>query len=90
MMLHILSIQKSLIGWKENLLIPGRRFIKSGRVQKISRRTHQPRQMFLFSDILIYASPSIIDDHYHFHRLIQLENIRIDSSPIDDCNFLLN
>jgi hypothetical protein len=78
MMLQMLSIQRSLVGMKQDILIPGRKFMKRGRVQKICRRNHQPRELFLFSDMLIYATPSIIDDHYHFHRLIPFEFCRLE------------
>lgn len=83
MMVNMLNIQKSFIGLKQvssnnkNILIPGRKFLKRGRVQKICRRNHQPRELFLFSDMLIYASPSIIEEHYHFHRIIPFEYCRV-------------
>jgi hypothetical protein len=77
-MLQMLSIQRNLLGFGDNILFPGRRFIKSGRVQKISRRNHQSRQLFLFSDIFIYAAPSLIDDHFHFHRKIDLNDLRLE------------
>ncbi|KAJ3260401.1 hypothetical protein HK103_000543 [Boothiomyces macroporosus] len=83
-MLQMVDIQKSLIGFKDNLLIPGRRFIRRGRVQKISRRAVQPRELILFSDILIYCSPSILEDHYHFHRMIPLEFCRVEEVVSED------
>lgn len=79
-MLQMLSIQRNLLGFGDNVLVPGRRFIKSGKVQKISRRNHQSRHLFLFSDILIYAAPSLIDDHFHFHRKIDLNYLRLEDS----------
>ncbi|KAI8900363.1 Dbl homology domain-containing protein [Globomyces pollinis-pini] len=84
MMLKMVDIQKSLIGLKENLLQPGRKFIKRGGVKKICRRADQPRELFLFSDIIIYGSPSLLEDHFHFHRLIPLENCRLVDSPSSD------
>ncbi|KAJ3001024.1 hypothetical protein HDV02_000093 [Globomyces sp. JEL0801] len=84
MMLKMVDIQKSLIGLKENLLQPGRKFIKRGGVKKICRRADQPRELFLFSDIIIYGSPSLLEDHFHFHRMIPLENCRLVDSPSSD------
>jgi hypothetical protein len=44
---------------------------------KICRRKDQQREFFLFSDILIYASPSLMDDTYTFHRKFSLEDITV-------------
>ncbi|GBB97882.1 hypothetical protein RclHR1_00310010 [Rhizophagus clarus] len=77
MFITMLEIQKSLTGFDEVLLVPGRTFIKRGIVKKICRRTHQKREFFLFSDILIYASPSLMDDTYTFHRKFSLEDVTV-------------
>ncbi|CAG8502203.1 874_t:CDS:10 [Paraglomus brasilianum] len=74
MFITMLEIQKSLSGFDEALLVPGRRFIKRGTVNKECRRRHQEREFFLFSDILIYASPALLDDMYNFHRKFDLED----------------
>lgn len=57
MMLTILSLQKSLQGLQEPLVMPGRVLIKRGTLMKTCRRNIQPREFFLFTDCLIYASP---------------------------------
>lgn len=57
MVLVMLSIQRSLVGLTEPILIPGRRLLKRGTLLKTCRRNIQPREFFLFSDCLIYASP---------------------------------
>ncbi|CAG8726080.1 67_t:CDS:10, partial [Acaulospora morrowiae] len=85
MFITMLEIQKSLIGFDEALLIPGRRFIKRGTVKKICRRNHQQREFFLFSDVLIYASPTLIDNMYTFHRKLDLEDVMVlGADDIDD------
>jgi hypothetical protein len=81
MMLKMIDIQKSLNGLNQNLLVPGRKFLKSGKVQKISRRAHQPRQFFLFTDILVYASPATTTGSFIFHRIIALKNLSVDDIP---------
>ena len=35
--------------------MPGRKFIKYGKLMKQSRKEPQPRMLFLFSDHLLYA-----------------------------------
>jgi hypothetical protein len=86
MMLKMIDIQKSLKNLNQNLLVPGRKFLKSGKVQKISRRAHQPRQFFLFTDILVYASPTTTQDVFSFHRIIDLKNLSVDDIPDSDSN----
>ncbi|CAG8468194.1 9699_t:CDS:10, partial [Ambispora leptoticha] len=77
MFITMLEIQKSLTGFDEVLLVPARTFIKRGTIKKICRRNHQDREFFLFSDILIYASPGIIENLYTFHRKIDLEDVTV-------------
>ncbi|CAB4385865.1 hypothetical protein RhiirA5_361397 [Rhizophagus irregularis] len=88
MFITMLEIQKSLTGFDEVLLVPGRTFIKRGIVKKICRRTHQKREFFLFSDILIYASPSLMDDTYTFHRKFSLEDVTI--LVVEDTQYVKN
>ncbi|KAJ1019967.1 hypothetical protein NDA16_004248 [Ustilago loliicola] len=57
MVLTMLELQKSLQGLTEPLVAPGRALIKRGTLMKTCRRNIQPREFFLFTDCLIYASP---------------------------------
>lgn len=57
MVLTMLGLQKSLQGLTEPLVVPGRALIKRGTLMKTCRRNIQPREFFLFTDCLIYASP---------------------------------
>ncbi|PWN50870.1 hypothetical protein IE53DRAFT_368539 [Violaceomyces palustris] len=57
MIMTMLSLQRSIQGLTEPLIAPGRSFIKRGTLIKTCRRNFQPREFFLFSDCLIYASP---------------------------------
>ncbi|RKP10209.1 Dbl homology domain-containing protein [Thamnocephalis sphaerospora] len=76
-----LDIQRSLNGFSGRLLVPGRHLVKRGSVKKICRRNHQRREFFLFSDILIYASPGLMEDAYIFHRKLPLEYCKVVSVP---------
>ncbi|KAJ1982566.1 hypothetical protein H4R33_004999 [Dimargaris cristalligena] len=77
----MVSIQKALTGYNDSLIVPGRKFIKRGPVRKICRKNHQPREFFLFTDILIYASPALLENNYNFHRKFPLEECRVIDVP---------
>ena len=79
-------IQKSLSGIQEDLIIPGRRYIRDGVLSKVCRKSNKPRAFFLFSDILIYASLSNSASSsggptFTFHRKIPLDNVRAVAQP---------
>uniref|UniRef100_K1R8D2 Uncharacterized protein n=1 Tax=Magallana gigas TaxID=29159 RepID=K1R8D2_MAGGI len=59
----MLSIQKCFDKSAPKLLTPGREFIKEGILKKISKRGGKPhdRMFFLFSDILLYGKPRLLD-----------------------------
>ncbi|EPQ30693.1 uncharacterized protein PFL1_01594 [Pseudozyma flocculosa PF-1] len=57
MVLMMLSLQRSLQGLTEPLVVPGRSLVKRGTLMKTCRRNVQPREFFLFTDCIIYASP---------------------------------
>ncbi|KAL5037253.1 hypothetical protein BDV3_006777 [Batrachochytrium dendrobatidis] len=79
--LQMIDIQKGLAGLNESLLAPGRRFIYRGAVTKISRKSHQARELILFSDVLIYASPGLLEDQFLFHRKLPLDQFRVEHVP---------
>ncbi|KAL9939346.1 hypothetical protein V8E36_002159 [Tilletia maclaganii] len=58
MVLLMLNIQRSLTGLTEPLIVPGRSLLKRGALLKSCRRNIQPREIFLFSDCIVYASPT--------------------------------
>ncbi|PWY98854.1 hypothetical protein BCV70DRAFT_163797 [Testicularia cyperi] len=57
MVLTMLGLQRSLQGLSEPLVVPGRALIRRGTLMKTCRRNIQPREFFLFTDCLLYASP---------------------------------
>ncbi|KAI3653520.1 hypothetical protein MP228_001467 [Amoeboaphelidium protococcarum] len=57
-MMKVLSLQRNMANLSEDLIAPGRRFLKQGLVLKVCRKTNKPRALFLFTDILVYAALS--------------------------------
>lgn len=48
-------------------MAPGRKFIHSGVIRKVSSRATQERMIFLFNDILIYCVPKKVPYQYKGH-----------------------
>ncbi len=57
--LVMLSIQRSLQGLPQPLVIPGRWLLMRSTLWKSTRKNVQPREFFLFNDMLVYASPLV-------------------------------
>ncbi|XP_041366523.1 rho guanine nucleotide exchange factor 39-like [Gigantopelta aegis] len=59
----MLNIQKSFDRSAPKILTPGRQFIREGVLKKVARRTGkaQERMFFLFSDVLLYGKPKLVD-----------------------------
>ncbi|KAI0241670.1 hypothetical protein L0F63_005098 [Massospora cicadina] len=78
MFMEMLKIQNALTGFDEVLLVPGRRLIKRGRVHKVCRKSHQLREFFLFTDLLVYASGGPAPEvPLLFHRKVELEQSKV-------------
>ncbi|CAD6888955.1 unnamed protein product [Tilletia caries] len=58
MVLVMVDLQRSLNGLTEPLIVPGRSLLKRGALLKTCRKNIQPRQFFLFTDCIMYASPT--------------------------------
>ncbi|KAJ1525738.1 hypothetical protein ONE63_008946 [Megalurothrips usitatus] len=60
---QLLEIQENISG-AVDLVSPTRELLKEGKVQKISARSgdHQERYLFLFSDVLLLCSPRLISN----------------------------
>ena len=71
------------------LIAPGRTFINSERFTKISGKNIQERQFFLFSDLLLYASPNVVKKSkkqiYQFKGLIPLKMCFVKDLPDTEC-----
>ena len=58
LMLVALTLQRTLMGLREPLVVPGRRLLLYGTLLKSRRKDIQPRRVYLFSDCLVFASAS--------------------------------
>lgn len=76
---EMVDLQSKITGFNERLLIPGRALLKRGNVWKICRRNVQLRMIILFSDCILWTSPSLnpLDDTLTFHRKVELENCTV-------------
>ncbi|XP_071487376.1 FYVE, RhoGEF and PH domain-containing protein 6-like [Diadema antillarum] len=79
----LLAIQHSLIGSQE-IVKPGRIFIKEGELQKMSRRVNQPRKFFLLSDILLHTTP-FPPGQYKLNNELSLAGMKVSRNIQDDC-----
>ncbi|RKP13759.1 Dbl homology domain-containing protein, partial [Piptocephalis cylindrospora] len=80
--LKMLEIQRNIFGLGEKLVVPGRYLVKQGTIRKICRSSHQPRELFLFSDVLIYAAPPpLFDGMYVFRMKFPLGECRVTRIP---------
>ncbi|KAF9302076.1 hypothetical protein BGZ74_005883 [Mortierella antarctica] len=76
---EMVNLQSKIAGLNERLIIPGRALLKRGNVWKICRRNVQQRLIILFSDCILWTSPSLnpLDETLTFHRKVELENCTV-------------
>lgn len=82
--LELLQIQSQLIGFRENLLVPGRTLIKRGALNKVCRKSVSQNQFFLFSDILLYATAAPFTKRptaFLFKRQLDLRLCAVEANP---------
>ncbi|XP_029906462.1 FYVE, RhoGEF and PH domain-containing protein 5b [Myripristis murdjan] len=80
-LLRLVNIEYSVRGQK-NLLQPGRVFVKEGTLMKVSRKSRQPRHLFLMNDVLLYTYPQQ-DGKYRLKNTLSLTGMKV-SKPIID------
>ncbi|XP_055016737.1 FYVE, RhoGEF and PH domain-containing protein 5-like isoform X2 [Boleophthalmus pectinirostris] len=80
-LLRLVNIDYSVRGQRD-LLQPGRVFIKEGTLMKVSRKSRQPRHLFLMNDVLLYTFPQQ-DGKYRLKNTLQLTGLKV-SKPIVD------
>ncbi|XP_015240943.1 PREDICTED: FYVE, RhoGEF and PH domain-containing protein 5-like isoform X1 [Cyprinodon variegatus] len=78
-LLRLVHIEYSVKG-KRDLLKPGRIFVKEGTLMKVSRKSRQPRHLFLMNDIMLYTYPQQ-DGKYRLKNTLSLSGMKV-SKPI--------
>uniref|UniRef100_A0A3Q1IJN3 FERM, ARHGEF and pleckstrin domain-containing protein 1 n=1 Tax=Anabas testudineus TaxID=64144 RepID=A0A3Q1IJN3_ANATE len=76
----LLELKKDLIG-VDNLLVPGREFIRLGCLSKLSGKGLQQRMFFLFSDVILYTSRGMTaTNQFKVHGQLPLHGMTIRES----------
>ncbi|KAM8976794.1 FERM, ARHGEF and pleckstrin domain-containing protein 1 isoform 1-T1 [Pelodytes ibericus] len=74
------ELRKDLTG-TDNLVIPGREFIRLGSLSKLSGKGLQQRMFFLFNDALLYTSRGLTSSNqFKVHGQLPLYNMTIEES----------
>ncbi|XP_068450505.1 FYVE, RhoGEF and PH domain-containing protein 5 isoform X1 [Clinocottus analis] len=80
-LLRLVHIEYSVKG-KRDLLKAGRMFVKEGTLMKVSRKSRQPRHLFLMNDIMLYTYPQQ-DGKYRLKNTLSLSGMKV-SKPVLD------
>ncbi|XP_032494516.1 FERM, ARHGEF and pleckstrin domain-containing protein 2 isoform X4 [Phocoena sinus] len=71
----LMELQRDLVGI-ENLIAPGREFIREGCLHKLTRKGPQQRMFFLFSDMLLYTGRGASGtSHFRIRGLLPLRGM---------------
>ncbi|XP_041440216.1 FERM, ARHGEF and pleckstrin domain-containing protein 1 isoform X2 [Xenopus laevis] len=74
------ELRKDLTGM-DNLVIPGREFIRLGSLSKLSGKGLQQRMFFLFNDVMIYTSRGLTSaNQFKVHGQLPLFNMTVEES----------
>lgn len=74
------ELQRDLVGI-ENLITPGREFIREGCLHKLTKKGLQQRMFFLFSDMLLYTSRGVSGtSHFRIRGLLPLRGMLVEES----------
>ncbi|XP_028746449.1 FERM, ARHGEF and pleckstrin domain-containing protein 2 [Peromyscus leucopus] len=74
------ELQRDLVG-VENLIAPGREFIREGCLHKLTKKGLQQRMFFLFSDMLLYTSKSVTGaSHFRIRGFLPLRGMLVEES----------
>ncbi|XP_039456176.1 FERM, ARHGEF and pleckstrin domain-containing protein 1-like isoform X1 [Oreochromis aureus] len=76
----LLELKKDLIG-VDNLVVPGREFIRLGCLSKLSGKGLQQRMFFLFNDVILYTSRGMtVTNQFKVHGQLPLHGMTIRES----------
>ncbi|XP_040889902.1 FYVE, RhoGEF and PH domain-containing protein 5 isoform X2 [Toxotes jaculatrix] len=81
-LLRLVHIEYSVKG-KRDLLKPGRMFVKEGTLMKVSRKSRQPRHLFLMNDIMLYTYPQQ-DGKYRLKNTLSLSGMKVSKPTLDN------
>ncbi|XP_045875860.1 FERM, ARHGEF and pleckstrin domain-containing protein 2 isoform X4 [Meles meles] len=72
------ELQRDLVGI-ENLITPGREFIREGCLHKLTKKGLQQRMFFLFSDMLLYTSKRVTgSSHFQIRGRLPLRGMLVE------------
>ncbi|XP_029006830.1 FYVE, RhoGEF and PH domain-containing protein 5 isoform X2 [Betta splendens] len=81
-LLRLVHIEYSVRG-RRDLLKPGRMFVKEGTLMKVSKKSRQPRHLFLMNDIMLYTYPQQ-DGKYRLKNTLALSGMKVSKPALDD------
>ncbi|TMS19547.1 FYVE, RhoGEF and PH domain-containing protein 5 [Larimichthys crocea] len=81
-LLRLVNIEYSVRGQRD-LLQPGRVFVKEGTLMKVSRKSRQPRHLFLMNDVLLYTYPQQ-NGKYRLKNTLPLTGLKVSKPVIDN------
>ncbi|XP_041743604.2 FYVE, RhoGEF and PH domain-containing protein 5 [Coregonus clupeaformis] len=81
-LIRLVHIEYSVRG-KRDLLKPGRVFVKEGTLMKVSRKSRQPRHLFLMNDVMLYTYPQQ-DGKYRLKNTLYLSGMKVSIPVIDN------
>lgn len=81
-LLRLVNIEYSVRGQRD-LLQPGRVFVKEGTLMKVSRKSRQPRHLFLMNDVMLYTYPQQ-DGKYRLKNTLLLTGMKVTKPVIEN------
>ncbi|XP_017271198.1 FYVE, RhoGEF and PH domain-containing protein 5 isoform X2 [Kryptolebias marmoratus] len=86
-LLRLINIAYSVRG-QRGLLHPGRVFVKEGTLMKVSRKSRQPRHLFLMNDVLLYTYPQQ-DGKYRLKNTLPLTGLKVSKPSVQNVQHAL-
>ncbi|MFT7800759.1 FYVE, RhoGEF and PH domain-containing protein 5-like isoform X1 [Arapaima gigas] len=86
-LLRLVHIEYS-VGGQRDLIQPGRRFVKEGTLMKVSRKSRQPRHLFLMNDVLLYTFPQQ-DGKYRLKNTLHLTGMKVSKPILENVQYAL-
>ncbi|KAJ8409394.1 hypothetical protein AAFF_G00235920 [Aldrovandia affinis] len=81
-LLRLVHIEYSIRGQRD-VLQPGRVFVKEGTLMKVSRKSRQPRHLFLMNDMMLYTYPQQ-DGKYRLKNTLCLTGMKVSKPAIEN------